>query len=220
MRMTKEARNRGSAWESKHEFHDPAYVRQWSRHALRRTPVRGEYMACIGDRVRNAAGPGSTVLEYGCGPGFLAARILQRTEVSCYWLVDFSRPMLDLCAARLARFHCRTRYARRDFTRDDWLSDLPCQPDIVVSMQATHEVHGARQIARLYAQVYDALAPAGRFLMCDLMDDAEVARDPSLFPAMPGHLDLLRRAGFVPVRRVLAKAGLGLALGIKPVKTV
>jgi len=46
-----------------------------------------------------------SVLELGCGPGFLSEALLQK--IARYTLVDFSAQMLDLSRSRLAKFKDR-----------------------------------------------------------------------------------------------------------------
>ena len=200
---------------SAHDFDDPGYARRWAAQAIARTPARNEFVACIAAQAAVLELPRSTILEYGCGPGFLAERLLTDLEVSDYWLIDCSQPMLDLCARRLRRFHSVTHRVQRDFTRSDWLSGLPCRPDLVVSMQASHEVRSKSKTGRLYQQVLQGLAPAGGFFMCDLITDGGGGRDPSVFLALDEHLDLLQRAGFERVAPLLSKGGLGLTAAFR-----
>ncbi|MDH3637498.1 MAG: class I SAM-dependent methyltransferase [Gammaproteobacteria bacterium] len=213
--MIRKTEQIGTAPASAHDFHDPGYVRRWARQAIVRTPVRNEFIACIVARATALAFPRPAILEYGCGPGFLAECLLESIDVSAYWLIDFSEAMLDLCAERLARFDHVTRYAKRDFTLPDWLAGLPCRPDLVVSMQASHEVRSKAKVDALYAQILESLTPAGGFLMCDLTADGSSGPDQSVFLTMDKHLDALQRAGFDRVAPLMIKGGLGLAAGFR-----
>lgn len=200
---------------SPHDFHDPGYARRWAARAALRTPARDDCMACIAAHAAARVPPRPIILEYGCGPGFLAERLLSKIDAESYWLLDSSQPMLELCARRLRRFAPTPRLVKRDFTRPDWLSDAPCRPDLVVSMQATHEARGKWQTLRLYEQVLHGLAPAGAFFMCDLIADRGAGRDRSVFLTLAEHLDLLDRAGFQGVTPVWEKGGLGLILALE-----
>jgi ubiquinone/menaquinone biosynthesis C-methylase UbiE len=88
-----------------------------------------------------------SVLELGCGPGFLSEALLQK--IARYTLVDFSAQMLDLSRSRLARFKDRTVFIQADFKKDAWTAAVPAAFDLVVSLQAVHELRHANRIPKL-----------------------------------------------------------------------
>jgi hypothetical protein len=74
---------------SDHDFFDPAYVKQWSDSIIRYRPERKrvfKIFAAEAARLKRAL----SILELGCGPGFLADALLQNCDIECYTLVDFS----------------------------------------------------------------------------------------------------------------------------------
>ena len=79
------------------------------------------------EMVRQAGSP--TVLDVGCGSGRVA-EVLLEAGTSRYTGVDFSGPMLELAAARLARFDDRTELIEGDFMA----VDLQGPFDLVVAL--------------------------------------------------------------------------------------
>jgi SAM-dependent methyltransferase len=143
--------------------------------------------------------PVATVVEIGSGPGFLAEQILQRTDVSTYHLVDASKPMHDLAAARLSAHQHRTRFWTLDFTEPGWDHDLPTGADAVVTMQAVHELRAAGTIPRLYRDLRGHLAAGGVFIMCDQYNDDQRRR--AHFLTVDEHIDAMTQAGFASMPR-------------------
>jgi len=72
--------------------------------------------------------------------------LLQNCQSACYTLIDFSPQMLELSRSRLARFKDRTVFIQLDFKKDDWTVAVPAGFDLVVSLQAVHELRHASRI--------------------------------------------------------------------------
>src|SRR5437867_2177508 len=129
---------------SDHDFFDPAYVKQWTDNIIRYRPERQQLFkvfAAEAARIKKAA---LSVFELGCGPGFLAEALLQNCQIVHYTLIDFSPQMLELSRSRLARFKDRTVFFQLDFKKNNWTATVPADFDLVVSLQAVHELRRAR----------------------------------------------------------------------------
>jgi ubiquinone/menaquinone biosynthesis C-methylase UbiE len=89
---------------SEHDFFDPVYVKHWSDSIARYRPERQKLFKAFAAGIRGIKRDGLSVLELGCGPGFLAEALLENCDIARYVLVDFSPHMLDLSRKRLERF--------------------------------------------------------------------------------------------------------------------
>src|SRR5215467_7147438 len=92
---------------SDHDFFDPGYVKQWTDSIVRYRPERQQLFKAFAAEAAGIQKDRLSVLELGCGPGFLAEQLLQNCNVSRYTLVDFSPHMLELSRQRLAGFKGR-----------------------------------------------------------------------------------------------------------------
>jgi SAM-dependent methyltransferase len=108
-----------------------------------------------------------SVFELGCGPGFLAEALLKNCEIVRYTLIDFSPQMLDLSRSRLEKFQERSVFIQADFKKADWAAGIDACFDLIVSLQAVHELRHASRIPKLYAQLHSLLVPGGTILICD-----------------------------------------------------
>jgi tRNA (cmo5U34)-methyltransferase len=145
------------------------------------------------DAVAAATGSGAgRILELGTGTGESARRVLARHPGAELVGIDASADMLavaDLPGADL-------RVARLE-------DELPAGPfDLVVSALAIHHLDGPGK-ADLFRRIAAVLAPAGRFVLGDVVvpDDAADATTPlnpgfDLPSRVDDQLDWLRAAGF------------------------
>ena len=92
-----------------------------------------------------------TILELGSGPGVLAEHILSRCPVERYWLVDFSPKMHELADERLGEDD-RAIYVQTDFKSPSWNETISERVEVVVTMQALHELRHSSRASRFYRQ--------------------------------------------------------------------
>jgi tRNA (cmo5U34)-methyltransferase len=135
------------------------------------------------DATAAATGSGAaTVLELGTGTGETARRVLERHPGASLVGIDASADMLAV--AREALPDADLRVGRLE-------APLPPGPfELVVSVLAVHHLDGAGK-ADLFRRIAAVLAPAGRFVLGDVV----VPDDPAdaLTPLNPG-FDLPSRA--------------------------
>ena len=148
-----------------HDYFDESYVREWAGVANSRRPFRAEFFDAFAAEV--ASLPDPKVLDLGSGPGFLAENILGRCTVASYHLFDFSPHMLDLSRARLESFDDRVFFHQGSFLDAGWWQSLPGPFDVVVSLQAVHEVRNADRIPQLYSELRLLLREGGMMLIAD-----------------------------------------------------
>ena len=202
---------------SDHDFFDPGYVKQWTDSIVRYRPERQQLFKAFAAEAAGIQKDQLSVLELGCGPGFLAEQLLQNCNISRYTLVDFSPHMLELSRERLAGFKDRTVFFQRDFKKKSWTAAIPADFDLIVSLQAVHELRHASRIPRLYGQIYNLLVPGGSLLVCDHVN----SRLPSHYRAahfmtVEEHLSTFNELGFIRAREICAAADLSLMAAEKP----
>ena len=180
------------------DFHDEEAAAAWAEAAARKRPWRSmifdHFVAAV--TASNVAVP--RVLELGSGPGFLAEQVLDRCPaVARYTLLDFSEAMVAQSRARLARHEGRTEFVRADFRSGSWSADAGGPFDLVLSLQAVHELRHKRHAPRLYAQIRALLSPVGELLVCDhLPDGAHTPRHRALYLSTTENLAAFAGAGF------------------------
>ena len=131
--------------------------------------------------------------------------------MSRYTLLDFSEAMLALSRSRLSRHQARTRFVRADFKSDSWSTALGGPFDLVLSLQAVHELRHKRHAARLYSQIRTILSPTGALLVCDpLPESAPTARHRLLYLTPTENLATLANAGFSDAEMVWSEHAMAL----------
>jgi SAM-dependent methyltransferase len=202
---------------SDHDFFDPLYVKRWIAAVSRYRPERRQILEALAAEAAQVRKARFSVLELGCGPGFLAEALLKNSALSRYALVDFSPHMLELSHQRLVAFEGRTVFFQRDFKDKDWTAEIPAGFDVVVSLQAVHELRHASRIPRLYAQLYGLSLPGGSLLICDHVNSrSHAGRHSAHFMTVEEHLSAFENAGFVRPREICTAADLSLMAAVRP----
>ena len=202
---------------SNHDFFDPAYVKQWSDSIIRYRPERQQLFKVFAAEAARIKKVALSVFELGCGPGFLAEALLQNCQIARYTLVDFSPQMLELSRSRLARFKDQTVFLQADFKKNDWTAAVSAGFDLVVSLQAVHELRHASRIPRLYSQLYSLLVPRGTILICDHVNSSSASGHRAAhFMTVEEHLSTFKEVGFIKPREICPAADLSLMAAEKP----
>ena len=200
---------------SDHDFFDPAYVKHWTDSISRYRPERQRLFEVFATQAARIGKDALSVFELGCGPGFLAEALLKNCRVARYTLVDFSPQMLDLSRQCLAKFKDKTIFMQRNFKEADWTDGISAGFDLIVSLQAVHELRHASRIPKLYAQLHGLLAPGGTILICDHVNSSSGHRA-AHFMTVEEHLSAFKKAGFVNAREICPAADLSLMAAEKP----
>lgn len=196
---------------SHHDFFDPAYVKSWTEDVQRYRPERRKFFKAFVSEVKQIENENLTALELGCGPGFLAEKLLENCAILRYYLLDISPHMLDLSQKRLIGFKEKTVFIERDFKKKNWAAPLPADLDLVVSLQSVHELRHASRIPRLYKQVYDLLVPGGAFLICDHVNPRLPRHYRAAhFMTVAEHISTLTEVGFNRAKEICAAKDLSL----------
>jgi trans-aconitate methyltransferase len=121
------------------------------------------------------------ILDMGCGDGILLETVLRCWPGACGVALDGSPTMLQHAENRLsALFPGAVAFVQADFSVPEWRAALPHDRyDVIVSGFAIH--HSEDPIKRrIYADIFDLLAPGGAFIHCEHVASAS-SRGEQLF---------------------------------------
>jgi SAM-dependent methyltransferase len=155
------------------------WIARWDRQQEGYLPDREERFRVLIDAVEVGAGrPDPLVLDLGCGPGSLAARLLDRLPEATVVAVDADPLLLALGRACHAD-RPGLRFEDLDLGAAGWSSALRLdrQVDVAVSTTALHWLPEAG-LRTMLAELCLVLRPGGLFLNGDHFDVADVS--PSL----------------------------------------
>lgn len=170
----------------------------------------GRYSEPLADRFVELVGvrAGQRVLDVGCGPGVLTARLVERCGTDDVAAVDPSAPFVDAARARLPGVDVRRATAESLPFPDDSFDQ--CLAQLVVHFMAD-PVAGLREMGRVTqpggvvgASVWDhtsGTGPLSPFWGAARDVDPSAAGEAELAGSREGHLaELAERAGLVEVR--------------------
>jgi len=106
-----------------------------------------------------------TLLDVGCGPGFLAAKIGHRYPSLEVLGLDVNRYMISLASARLSRSRRRYGLVLGD------ASSLPFSANSVDIVVSSLSLHHWNDPSAAFREVYRILAPGGRLFIFDIRRD-------------------------------------------------
>ena len=202
---------------SDHDFFDPAYVKHWSDSITRYRPERKKLFKAFAAEAARMKKSALSVFELGCGPGFLAEALLENCDIARYTLLDFSPDMLQLSRSRLEKVKDRVVFIQADFKKETWTDDIAAGFDLLVSLQAVHELRHASRIPTLYSQLYELLVLGGKILICDHVNSAaHSAHRAAHFMTVDEHLSTFKKVGFINPREICPAADLSLMAAQKP----
>lgn len=107
-----------------------------------------------------------SVLDYGCGPGKVAQRVVRGYDVDVL-AVDVSLPMLQI--ARTTRQHPRVDYRLLESGQLSWLPERTL--DAAMSCYVFINIGDIDVIRAITREVYRVLRPGARYSICDTNPD-------------------------------------------------
>jgi SAM-dependent methyltransferase len=192
------------------DFDDPGQVKAWVEATVEKRPWRPRFFAAFAKAVGDCSAGNVRILELGSGPGHLARAILEACpHVGPYVLLDFSDVMHGIAREHLGPLADRARIASHDFRRDDWAANVGA-PDIVVTMQAAHEVRHKTRLPALLDAIHRSLKDEGMLLFCDHYTDETGTKNAGLYLRREEQPGLLENAGFQDVERLHDEGGMAL----------
>jgi SAM-dependent methyltransferase len=152
--------------------HDAAleWIARWDRQQEGYLPDREERFTALIDAVEALGRPDPLVIDLGCGPGSLSARLLERLPQARVIAVDADPLLLGL--GRAAYPHLT--FVSADLRTSGWTSllGLDGPADAAVSTTALHWISGP-ELKGVYAELASVLRPGGLLLNGDHMDTGD-----------------------------------------------
>lgn len=158
-----------------------AWLDRWDAQQTTYVPEREERFGVIADVVRAVAGEAPRVLDLGCGPGSLSARLRDRLPGAEVLAVDADPVLLTL--GRQALAGRGPAWLDADFRDPAWVAGAEGRWDAAVSTTALHWLP-AERLPGFYAEVAGLLRPGGVFVDGDHL---------GFGAAEPGLADLAKR---------------------------
>ncbi len=185
---------------AEHEFHDTQFVRGWADRFMP-SPERIQLFNTIIDSLANRSNASAHIVELGIGPAYLAEQLLKKLPNVTYEGVDFSKPMLDIAAERLAAYPSRVTFTQADLMGEDWGTKVTRPVEAIVSTWALHDLGGEGNTKKVYRDCRNLLSPGGVFLNGDFVkpEDTPHEYEPGRF-LVSRHLDILQEVGFNDVQ--------------------
>ncbi|MFI6495756.1 class I SAM-dependent methyltransferase [Nonomuraea typhae] len=141
-----------------------AWIDRWDLQQAGYLPDREERFTALIDAVEALGRPDPLVLDLGCGPGSLSARLLERLPGATVISIDADPLLLGLGRAAYPGL----TFVSRDLRAPGWSRDLGLDrpADAAVSTTALHWITGS-ELTGLYTEVRQALRPGGVLLNGD-----------------------------------------------------
>jgi tRNA (cmo5U34)-methyltransferase len=147
----------GSSWK------DAEVARRFLDQRRRAIPLGDEQIEVMLRLVRHFVPEPRSVVDLGCGDGFLARAVLSEFPGAHAMLLDHSEPMLERAHGAMRPFSGRYEVRHGDLAESlpGLVGDGPF--DLIVSGYAIHHLPTPRKRA-LYAEVFGLLRPGGLFV--------------------------------------------------------
>ncbi len=145
------------------------WLRRWDAQQQLHLPHREDRFAAITEALASAAGPSPRVIDLGCGPGSLSARVLQQLPDAEIVAIDTDPVLLAIGRGALGDQR-RIHFVDADL-RDGWAESLPLASpfDGAVSTTALHWLD-LPDLVRLYRTLAQLLREGAVFLNGDRLD--------------------------------------------------
>jgi SAM-dependent methyltransferase len=150
------------------------WISRWDRQQEGYLPDREERFTALIDAVEAGTGrPDPLVLDLGCGPGSLAARLVDRLPDATVVAID-TDPVLLALARGAHSGRLPLRFVELDLRTPGWAAalDLDRPADAAVSTTALHWLPEAG-LRTAYRELASVLRPGGLFLNGDHLDVAD-----------------------------------------------
>lgn len=147
------------------------WIARWDRQQEGYLPDREERFTALIDAVEAGAGrPDPLVLDLGCGPGSLSARLLDRLPRATVVAID-TDPLLLALGREAHTGRAGLRFADLDLRTEGWAASLGLDrpADAAVSTTALHWLPESG-LRTAYAELASALRSGGLFLNGDHLD--------------------------------------------------
>jgi SAM-dependent methyltransferase len=172
------------------------WISRWDRQQEGYHPDREERFTAVIDAVEAGAGRSDPlVLDLGCGPGSLSARLLDRLPDATVVAID-TDPLLLALGRGAESGRPGLRFTDLDLGTPGWAATLGLDrpADAAVSTTALHWLDEAA-LRTAYAEVASVLRPGGLLLNCDQLTSGDATPELLRLEQALSERDALRRLG-------------------------
>ncbi|MEV8634690.1 class I SAM-dependent methyltransferase [Streptosporangium sp. NPDC051023] len=149
--------------------HDAAltWIARWDRQQEGYLPDREERFTALIDAVEAMGRPDPLIIDLGCGPGSLSARLLERLPGATVVSADADPLLLGLGQAAYPHL----TFVSLDLRTPGWTGSLGLDrpADVAVSTTALHWISGP-DLPKMYAELATVLRPGGLLLNGDHLE--------------------------------------------------
>jgi cyclopropane fatty-acyl-phospholipid synthase-like methyltransferase len=118
--------------------------------------------------------------------------------------------MHDIARTHMGILADKATFLQRDFKSPEWTDNLGTF-DVIVTMQAVHEVRHKRHMDLLFTQIQDVLKDDGILLYSDhYVTSSSKTKHPTLFLTHEEQPEVLKHTGFRDVVQILDKGEMAL----------
>lgn len=151
------------------------WLKRWDAQQERYIADREERFAVLCDVVESALRevPQPVILDLGCGPGSLAARLRERLPHATIIGIDSDPLLLGLARAH---YGSTVTWVDADLAGTDWQAHVPAEIHAAVSTTALHWL-SADRLAELYRAIGARMAPGGALVNGDHMRSGDTRID-------------------------------------------
>jgi SAM-dependent methyltransferase len=145
-----------------------SWLERWELQQSRSVPGREERFRAIVDFLRAAIGSSPTVVDLGCGPGSLTARLVDGLPGARVLAVDADPLLLEIGRQAVGDRDGRITWVRTDLRDPDWAGEIEGQLDAAVSTTALHWL-SPEDLTALIRRLSGLIHAGGVFLNGDHM---------------------------------------------------
>jgi SAM-dependent methyltransferase len=145
-----------------------SWLRRWEAQQSGALAGREERFQVMIDFVQAAVGPAPKLVDLGCGPGSLTARLADGLPDATVVAVDADPLLLELGRRAIGDRGGRIQWVRADLREPAWMSGLPGQVDAALSTTALHWL-SPDELTGLVGRLAAVIRPGGVFLDGDHM---------------------------------------------------
>jgi trans-aconitate methyltransferase len=156
----------GSEARTEPDWH--SWLQRWEAQQSRSLLDREERFEAMIDFLRAAVGTAPTVVDLGCGPGSLAARLADRLPQARIIAVDADPLLLELGRRAVGSRDGRITWVRADLREGSWTDAVEGQADGALSTTALHWL-SPEELTALVGRLAALIRPGGVFLDGDHM---------------------------------------------------
>lgn len=177
----------------------------WEARLQREWPERKEVTRRLVEQIRQDSGHPPTILELGCGSGYLSEVLVRHLTDLRYVGLDLDEDRIDFARRRVAGLHkgeedeSVLHFWTADLRESEWLSrleraGLAGSIDTITSLQSLHDLGEIADQEQILSRSATLLSAHGILVYADLLHDSDHPHPRRI--TADRHIELLQEAGY------------------------